>query len=61
MPWTGTPHEAVVRAAAEMISGQASCTHDEAIRLLMRRAVEVTRPVPDAARLVVEGVLRFDA
>jgi flavin-binding protein dodecin len=60
MGWRGTPDEALVYSAAEMVATQSGCSLDEAIDLLINRAVETTRTVPDAARLVLVGVLRFD-
>jgi len=60
MGWRGTPDEAVVYTAAGMIEVQARCSTDDAIEKLRERAIELGRTVPDAARLVIAGVVRFD-
>lgn len=60
MPWHGTADEAVVYAAAGIVAVQTGCSFPAALVLLTDRAREVTRTMPDAARLVIAGVLRFD-
>jgi hypothetical protein len=60
MPWHGTPDEAVVYDAVGIVAAQAHCSVEAALELLLGRAAEVTRTVPDAARLVIAGALRFD-
>ncbi len=47
-------------SAAELIAKRVGCSRDAAIELLSERAVEVTRTIPDAARLVIAGALRFE-
>jgi hypothetical protein len=58
--WRGTPDEAVVRIAAGMVAQQARCPIENAISKLSERAEATGRNVPDAARLVIAGVIRFE-
>ena len=60
MTWRGTPDEAVVFTAAGMVATQARCPIEDAISKLIERAAATSRTVPDAARLVIVGVFRFD-
>jgi hypothetical protein len=60
MAWRGTPDEAVVYGAADMIAGQVDCSQDDAIRKLVDYAGAVSRTVADTARLVIAGVVRFE-
>ena len=60
MAWRGTPDEAVVYAAAQMIATQVDCTKDDAILKLVDYAAAVSRTVADTARLVIAGVIRFE-
>jgi hypothetical protein len=60
MTWRGTADEAVVYTAAGMIAGQAECSLEAAVAKLRDRAEAISRTVPDAARLVLAGVIRFD-
>jgi hypothetical protein len=58
--WRGTPDEAVVYAAAGMVARQARCPVEDAISKLSERAEATNRAVPDVARLVIAGAVRFD-
>lgn len=60
MSWRGTPDEAVVYDAAGIIQAQTRCSVEAALTKLKDRAAELSRTVPDAARLVIAGVVRFD-
>jgi len=61
MSWRGTPDEAIVYSAAAIVVEQAGCSTDDAIDKIRDRAAAVSRTVPDTARLIVAGVVRFDA
>jgi len=61
MAWRGTPDEASVYTAAGMAADQAHCSDEDGLTKLIARADELTRSVPDAARLVIAGVIRFDS
>ena len=60
MTWRGTSDEAVVQQAAVLVAAQTDCRDEEALAKLERRADEMSRTVPDMARFVVSGVIRFD-
>jgi hypothetical protein len=61
MTWRGTPDETVVFTAAGMVAAQARCPIEDAISKLIERADATSRSIPDAARLVIVGSLRFDS
>jgi len=46
--------------AVERVAGQARCTPDEAIDLMMDRAIQERCSLGDLALAVVDGTLRFD-
>jgi hypothetical protein len=60
MSWRGTADEAVVYTAVAMICSQTGCDEDDALRRLIDRASQLPRTIPDMARLVIDGVYRFD-
>jgi len=60
MAWRGTPDEEVVYAAASVLAEQAKCTEDDALVKLIDYAAAISRTVANTARLVIEGVVRFD-
>jgi len=44
-----------------MAADQAHCSDEDGQTKLITRADELTRSVPDAAQLVIAGVIRFDS
>ena len=58
--WRDTPDEAVVFTAAGIAAEQARCSVEDAITKLSERAEATGRTVPDVARLVIAGAVRFD-
>ena len=52
-----SPH---TRWAARLVEVQVGCSHDEAFSVLRERADALGYRLDDYARLVVEGIVRFD-
>ena len=53
MAWRGT--------AASIVAARACSSEQDGLTKLTDRAAELSRTVPDAARLVIAGVITFDA
>ena len=60
MAWKGPADEGAVYEAARVVAAQLCCTEDDAIRRPVDYSAAVSRTVADTARLVRDGVVRFD-
>ena len=60
MSWRGTAEESDVFKAAGIAAAQLRCSSELGLTRLSERSEELRRSVPDTARLVIAGVVRFD-